>query len=87
MNSPVIMFSNDNFPVLMAFSSVFLFFIFMFAVEGRGREPAVRHSCGIRAVHDACAGAARPGGADPAFLLPAIRLQIIRRSASAAAST
>lgn len=40
MNSPVIMFSNDNLPVLMAFKLRFLFFIFMFAVEGRGRQPA-----------------------------------------------
>ena len=53
MNSPVIMFSNDNFPVLIAFSSVFLFFIFIFAVESRGRQPAARRSCGIQAAHHA----------------------------------
>lgn len=53
MNSPVIMFSNDNLPVLMAFKLRFLFFIFMFAVEGHGRQPAARRSCGIQAAHHA----------------------------------
>ena len=53
MNSPVVMFSNDNFPVLMAFSSVFYSLFLLLAVEGRGRQPAARRSCGIQAAHHA----------------------------------
>ena len=49
MNSPVIIFSNDNFPVLMAFKLRFLFLLFV--VEGRGRQPAARRSCCISAAH------------------------------------
>ncbi len=82
-------------------SSVFYSLFFMFVVEGRGRQPAARRNCGIPAAHYAlkpraahlhlCAALhshrrGPTGRRRSYFLLPAIRLQIIRRSASSAAS-
>ena len=80
MNSPVIIFSNDNFPVLMAFKLRFLFLLFV--VEGRGRQaggalrPNAARGASVFLRHLILAQA-RPGRAAP-ILLAVSSLQILR---------
>ena len=82
MNSPVVMFSNDNFPVLMAFKLRFLFFIFIVCCcrprASAGGPPQLRYPGGASRPKAACGASvsqrcmmlaqARPDRAAPILL-------------------